>query len=392
VKFSSSLPDSAYALQGVIVKQDDLNWMRFDFYSNGSNEIKIYGTTNTKDDTLANMTIGNPGDAPLYMRVTRTGDDWFLYYFDNSTGWELAGTKNHPMTVTGIGLYAGNAGGSDAPAFTTFIDYFSNMVDPVVEPDDQEQNSLFVTVSGGGSVAKSPDQAVYTCGDPVQLTANADPDWIFDGWSGDLQGMDNPALITMDRARFVTANFRPTSGTVIAANTSGFAGLSTTVPCAAGVPVEILRDLGSDVREFTVTVALTNLDLSDGVASIIEGDFLNSISPTSFNVIDNGNDTYDIVGSILGTPCGATALSGTLFTLDVANTIPNGTGTIAVTAVELRDCASSLLAATAGTPADILIDTTAPAGVTDLAFSKVMSDNVAGNVTAVDVSWTPSTE
>lgn len=390
VKFSSTLPDSAYALQGIIVKQDDQNWMRFDFYSTGSNQIRVYGTTNTKDDSFANLTIGNPGDTPLYMRVTRTGDDWFLYYFDNSIGWELAGTKNHVLAVTGIGLYAGNAGGEDAPAFTTFVDYFSNSVDPIVEPDDQEQNSLNVTVSGGGSVGKSPDQAVYTCGEPVQLTANADPDWVFDGWTGDLTGMDNPTTITMDRARYVTANFKPTSGTVIAANTSGFAGISTTVPCAEGIPVEILRDLGTDVREFTVTVALTNLDPCSGTASFIEGDFLSSISPTSFSVIDNGNDTYDVTGSILGTPCGATDLAGTLFTLDATNTIANGTGTIEVISVDLRDCAGAPLAATAGAAAQILIDTIAPTGVTDLALTKVMAGNPAGNVTAVDLTWTAS--
>jgi len=392
VKFSSTLPDTGYALQGILVRQDDLNWMRFDFYSNKNSEIIIYGTTNIKDDSFVNEPIGVPGDAPLYMRVVRTGDDWDLYYKTDLIPWTLAGSDTHALTVTGVGVFAGNAGGSSAPPFTAYVDYFSNAVDPVADPDDQDQNSLTVTISGGGSVDISPDQAVYACGDPVDLTATADLDWVFTGWSGDLSGTDNPATISMERARFVTANFAPTSGTVIAANTTGVTGISTTAPCAAGIPVEILRDVSSDIRGFTVTVDLTDLDLCDGTASIIEGDYLSGIGGTTFQVIDNLDGSYDIDATINGEPCGANALTGTLFTLDVTNTIPDGTGTIAVTAVELRDCVNAPVAAAAGAPGDILIDTTAPTGVTDLVFSKVPSGNPAGHTTGVNLAWTPSVD
>ncbi|MEN8006773.1 MAG: cohesin domain-containing protein, partial [Candidatus Krumholzibacteriota bacterium] len=393
VKFSSTLPDTSYGEQGIIVLQDNQTWLRFDFNSTET-AIRAFGTTDGNTPTIFDGGVGIPGDQPLYLRVQRTGDLWDMYYSSDGSAWTLAGSLTYNLTVTGVGLFAGNhsPNGTSAPPFTTFVDYFSNTVDAVVEPDDQDLNSIYITTSGLGSVAKSPDQAVYTCGDPVQLTATPDVDWVFTGWSGDLSGTDNPATITMDRPRHVTANFAPTSGTVIVANTSGVPGISTGLPCATGVPVEILRDSGTDIRGFTVTFGLTNLDLCDGILSITEGDYLSSISATSFNPIDNLDGTYDVDIAILGEPCGATALTGTLFTLDVTNTIPDGTGTIDITNVELRDCLNAPIAAAAGGPADILIDTTAPTGVTNLAFSKVMLDNAPGNVTEVDISWTDSVD
>jgi len=243
---------------------------------------------------------------------------------------------------------------------------------------------------GSGSVTPTPDLTVYSCGDPVQLDATPDAGWNFTGWSGDLTGTDNPAFITMNRAMNVTATFEPSTNTVIAANTTGVVGLSDVMSCAAGVPIEITRDDASDIRGFTLTIELTNLDLCAGPGSIVEGDFLNSISPTSFNVTDNLDGTYLIDATILGTPCGATALGGTLLTLDVTHTIPDGTGTITVSGLELRDCTNAPLLAFAGPAAGILIDNTAPDAVTDLVPLLAQVGNPAGNVGAVDLSWTPS--
>jgi uncharacterized repeat protein (TIGR02543 family) len=69
------------------------------------------------------------------------------------------------------------------------------------------QYTLTVNVGGSGSVSKNPDQATYTYGTPVQLTATAEPGWTFSGWSGDLTGSTNPDTITMDSDKTVTATF-----------------------------------------------------------------------------------------------------------------------------------------------------------------------------------------
>ena len=66
---------------------------------------------------------------------------------------------------------------------------------------------LEVAVDGGGRVSRNPDEAAYEHGTSVELTAGADPGWVFAGWSGDLTGNENPASIVMNGPRSVTAAF-----------------------------------------------------------------------------------------------------------------------------------------------------------------------------------------
>jgi uncharacterized protein (DUF2141 family) len=79
---------------------------------------------------------------------------------------------------------------------------------------------LTVNVVGGGSVAKDPNQPSYHYGDVVTLTANADAGWTFADWSGDLSGSDNPATVTMDGKKTITATFSQDEHTLMV-NASG---------------------------------------------------------------------------------------------------------------------------------------------------------------------------
>jgi uncharacterized repeat protein (TIGR02543 family) len=63
--------------------------------------------------------------------------------------------------------------------------------------------------AAGGTVTKNPSQGTYDHGTDVQLTADASAGYTFTGWTGDLAGMDNPANLTMDGDKNVTANFAP---------------------------------------------------------------------------------------------------------------------------------------------------------------------------------------
>ncbi len=71
----------------------------------------------------------------------------------------------------------------------------------------QDEYTLDVNIVGNGAVAKAPNQATYHYGDVVTLTATADPGWSFAGWSGALSGTTNPANITMNGNKVVTATF-----------------------------------------------------------------------------------------------------------------------------------------------------------------------------------------
>ncbi|MFQ5651722.1 MAG: DNRLRE domain-containing protein, partial [bacterium] len=66
---------------------------------------------------------------------------------------------------------------------------------------------LFVTEQGNGVVEISPAGQQHDAGAVVQLTARPTPGWTFSHWVGDLTGSDNPAVITMDRDKSITAVF-----------------------------------------------------------------------------------------------------------------------------------------------------------------------------------------
>ena len=65
--------------------------------------------------------------------------------------------------------------------------------------------TLTVSVTGSGSV--SPSGGAYASGASVSLTATPNTGWTFARWEGDLSGSDNPATITMNGNRTVTAVF-----------------------------------------------------------------------------------------------------------------------------------------------------------------------------------------
>ncbi|NBC03856.1 MAG: hypothetical protein GVY20_09160 [Bacteroidetes bacterium] len=70
--------------------------------------------------------------------------------------------------------------------------------------------NLDISIEGDGTVDEQiieTKKKDYEFGTTVELTANPAEGWIFDGWSGDLSGSENPKEITIDEAKSVTAVF-----------------------------------------------------------------------------------------------------------------------------------------------------------------------------------------
>ncbi len=67
--------------------------------------------------------------------------------------------------------------------------------------------ALNVTIAGEGTVSRNPDGESYDENTVVSLFATPATGYLFDGWSGDLSGRQNPMSITMDAEKNVTANF-----------------------------------------------------------------------------------------------------------------------------------------------------------------------------------------
>ena len=122
------------------------------------------------------------------------------------------------MAGSGVQLMAFPASGY---VFSGWFGDVSGMSNPIVVSMTGNKNvsasfmalpneySLVVATSplAGGTISKTPDQARYTSGSVVQLTATPAAGYTFTGWSGDLSGATNPTTITMDAAKAVTATF-----------------------------------------------------------------------------------------------------------------------------------------------------------------------------------------
>ena len=132
IKFLSE-PSLPIQEQGLLIEQDDDDFLQFNFYRN-LNNLRVRSASHVAgtDNTVSNDTI--TAGSPLYLRVTRSGNDWeFLYGYDD-TNWISVATLNRAMTINQIGVFAGNAGFSDPP-FTAVIDYFEVMTDELVAED-----------------------------------------------------------------------------------------------------------------------------------------------------------------------------------------------------------------------------------------------------------------
>lgn len=211
-KFESQL-SQRFQMQGILIKQDEDDWMRFEFHHDGANvrvtAVKILAGVATN---LGYENITTDGSVPLYMRVSRVGDLWTQSYSLDGVNYIEHIKESVPMTVSDVGFYAGNTSDNpgEQPAFTAVIDYFFNMEAPI-SPEDAVSNTVSAVASPavGGSVTVSPSQPTYTCGEQVTLTALPADGFQFDHWEGAATGTDNPVTVTADGAKSVTAVFTP---------------------------------------------------------------------------------------------------------------------------------------------------------------------------------------
>ncbi len=178
--------------------------------------------------------------------------------------------------------------------------------------------------------------------------------------------------------------------------------LTAATPCNT-VSFDIARTDSDNLRAFTITFQLSpELVLCNGNpgVDIVQGDYLpdavsslGNTNGTIYQVVDNGGGSYTVDSGILGDPCGATDPSGTLFTVNVAGAVSGEvTGTVTVTSVNFRDCGNpfSTIPGSAGAPASLSIDTTAPAPVTGVSATQQLTGNDTDGTTKIHLSWTPS--
>lgn len=77
----------------------------------------------------------------------------------------------------------------------------------IVTGNDHQYYTLTVIVEGRGNVSIYPDDDIFLEGSIVELTAYEDEDTVFEKWSGDITGNENPVEITMNSNKTITAHF-----------------------------------------------------------------------------------------------------------------------------------------------------------------------------------------
>ncbi len=207
VKFDS-VPVAKYQQQGVLVAQDDDDWLLFSVHHNGKT-VKSYtasvmgGVVSTVSSSKA--TVGSSA----YLRVSRVGDLWTYSVSADGVAWQEEASFSRGLAVGSVGPFAANyLSNGNAPQFTALVDYFFNTDSPVVPEDPSgAQVTLSTGVVGQGTVTRSPDEPTYDVGSSVEMTAVSDPGWSFSGWSGDLVGSTNPATVVLGGDSTVTATF-----------------------------------------------------------------------------------------------------------------------------------------------------------------------------------------
>jgi uncharacterized repeat protein (TIGR02543 family) len=153
-----------------------------------------------------------------------------------------------PSTGWIFSSWTGNLSGSTNPTTITMTGNRS-----VTAHFTANQYTLTITTTGSGSVTKNPNQATYTYGQVVTLTAVPSSGWAFSSWTGDLSGNQNPKTITMNSNKAVTAHFndamapqmsgitRTTSNPLDTNPSFGWVNVSCTITDNVGVSQVLLR-------------------------------------------------------------------------------------------------------------------------------------------------------
>jgi len=126
-KFVSEATEQ-YQNHGLLVEEDDTNFIRFDVFSDGTG-LHLYSAslTNGVPSQKVNDIIGS---APtMYLRLARTGDQWTGWYSYDGVIWVTAVSFSHSLTVTSVGVFGGNY--TPNPAYTAVVDYFVETSAPI---------------------------------------------------------------------------------------------------------------------------------------------------------------------------------------------------------------------------------------------------------------------
>jgi len=164
VKFDS-IPTAGNQDQGIIVQSDANNYLRFDVYSDGSEQHMFAASFVNNNPTVQSSVTISGAKAPFWIRVGRTGNTWTDSWSVDGTNFTVAASFSYALVVNQIGPYVGNCCGSTSPAFTAYVDYFFNTASPISPADGGmwgSTNPPVISGTSATSIASSGATIVWT--------------------------------------------------------------------------------------------------------------------------------------------------------------------------------------------------------------------------------------
>lgn len=123
---------------GVFVEADEDDWVRFDFYFDGT-DLNLFSASFTggvAGDLNTTLVQNGPwlAPTPLYLRVTRTGNLWLADYSFDGVSFLPGNSFSQPLAVQRAGIFCGNDL-SDPQQHMLAADWFFDRSAPIVPED-----------------------------------------------------------------------------------------------------------------------------------------------------------------------------------------------------------------------------------------------------------------
>ncbi len=141
VKFDSVM-NSMYQIKGIEAIEDDSSFIRCEVYCDSTDTAGHPGRTLRLNAYLASVVNGSVNQSVLplslrpdttrtiWLRLDRINDNWTQRYSTNGISWTIANAIIQAIPIDSIGIHvavtdpANTASGTNAPAFTAYIDSF----------------------------------------------------------------------------------------------------------------------------------------------------------------------------------------------------------------------------------------------------------------------------
>ncbi|MEL6286641.1 MAG: Ig-like domain-containing protein, partial [Pseudomonadota bacterium] len=267
-------PTTRFQEQGVLVVQDDENFIRFDvaFTSTGLN--LLVGVIDNGNTTFALFERIDSGDVTDF-RVTRDGDVFTFEYSNDRVTWIQATQLTEQLTVSEVGVFAGSAGGSGEtpPGYTAQVDYFENSAIPIVGEDSTFTPPTNTAPMAVDDVAETDEDEAVT----IDVLAN------------DTDAQNDTLMVTEATALNGQVTINPDE-TITYTPNPGFTGTDT-------ITYTVDDGALTDQANVAVTVNLVPPP-SDFISDDFNASSLQSFwrfdAPNggSFSIEDDGNDAY----------------------------------------------------------------------------------------------------